>query len=44
MEKTKKLKWEFTEALEWQGEADEEVHKLAFERGVEIARMVKAEG
>jgi len=43
LEKTKKLKWEFTKSLEWQGEADEEIHKLAFERGAEIARLVKDE-
>jgi len=29
--------------LEWQGEADENIHKVAFERGAEIARMVKDE-
>ncbi len=41
LEKTKKLKWEFIEPLEWQGEADEESHKIAFERGAELARMIK---
>ena len=41
LEKTKKLKWEFIEPLEWQGEADEEAHKIAFERGAELARMIK---
>ena len=42
IEKTQKLKWEFIEPLEWQGEADEEAHKTAFERGAALARMVKA--
>jgi len=41
LEKTQKLKWEFIEPLEWQGEADEETHRLAFERGAQLARMVK---
>ncbi len=39
--RTEKLKWEFLEPVEWQGNAGDEVHKLAFERGKELAQQVK---
>lgn len=38
---TEKLKWEFLESVEWQGAPGEEEKKKAFERGQELARMVK---
>ncbi len=37
------MKWDFIEALEWQGMAEEDVHKTAYERGAELARSVKSE-
>ncbi|MDA3810228.1 MAG: FprA family A-type flavoprotein [Spirochaetaceae bacterium] len=40
---TEGLKWDFIEPLEWKGKADEEVHKLAFERGRELAQIIKAQ-
>jgi flavorubredoxin len=40
--RTEKLNWEFLEPVEWQGSAGDEVHKLAAERGKELARQVKA--
>jgi flavorubredoxin len=40
--RTEKLKWEFLEPVEWQGRAGKEIHKLASERGQELARQVKA--
>ena len=43
IEKTCKLKWEFIDALEWQGEADEEIHRIAFNRGVELAKLIKSQ-
>ncbi len=39
--RTEKMKWEFIEPVEWNGFADEETHALAYERGKELARMVK---
>jgi len=39
---TEKLKWEFIEPLEWQGMADDEIHRIAFEKGKELARLVKS--
>jgi len=41
-ERTKNLKWDFIDPVEWKGNADENVHKLAFERGKELAQRVKA--
>ncbi len=38
---TEKLKWEFLESVEWQGAPGEEEKKKAFERGKELARLVK---
>ena len=38
---TEKLKWEFLESVEWQGAPGEEEKKKAFERGQELARLVK---
>ena len=35
------LKWDFLESVEWQGRASEEVTKLAYSRGQELAREVK---
>ena len=40
---TEKMKWDFIDPLEWQGMADEEIHKVAFEKGKELARLVKEE-
>ncbi|HEB31602.1 MAG TPA: FprA family A-type flavoprotein [Spirochaetes bacterium] len=40
--RTEKLNWEFLEPVEWQGRAGEEIHKLASERGKDLARQVKA--
>ena len=40
---TESMKWDFIEALEWQGMAEEDVHKTAYERGAELARLVKSE-
>ncbi len=42
IEKTSKLKWEFIEPLEWQGAADDEIHQTAFDRGAELARLIKS--
>ena len=42
--RTEKLKWEFLKPVEWQGSAGGEVHKLAFERGKELAKKVKEMG
>lgn len=39
--RTEKLKWDFLDPVEWNGYADEEVHKIAYERGKELARLVK---
>ncbi len=39
---TEKLKWDFSEPLEWQGMADDEIHRIAFERGKEFARLIKS--
>lgn len=39
--KTEKLKWDFLDPVEWAGKADEEVLKVAYERGKELARSVK---
>ena len=39
--RTEKLKWDFIDPVEWNGYADEEVHKLAFQRGKELAQLVK---
>ncbi len=41
--RTEKLKWDFIEPVEWNGFADEKVHELAYERGKELAKRVKAE-
>ena len=38
---TEKLKWEFLESVEWQGAAGEQELKKAYERGQELARLVK---
>jgi len=38
---TEKLKWEFLESVEWQGAPGEDEKKMAYERGRELARMVK---
>lgn len=38
---TEKLKWEFLESVEWQGAPGEEDKKKAYERGKELARLVK---
>ena len=38
-----KMKWDCIDSLEWKGKADEEVHKLAFERGKELAKLIKAQ-
>ena len=38
---TEKLKWEFLESVEWQGAPGEEEKKKAYERGRELARLVK---
>ena len=38
---TEKMNWEFIDPVEWKGKADDEIHKLAFERGKELARMIK---
>ena len=40
---TEKLKWDFIDPLEWKGRADEGTHNLAFERGKELARLVKTD-
>jgi len=39
--RTEKLRWDFIDPVEWNGYADEEVHKLAFGRGKELAILVK---
>jgi len=39
--RTVPLKWDFLESVEWQGRASEEVTKLAYSRGQELAREVK---
>lgn len=41
-ERTKNLRWDFIDPVEWNGNADETVHKLAFERGKELAKLVKS--
>ncbi len=38
---TEKLNWDFIDPLEWKGLADEEIHSIAFEKGKELALMVK---
>ncbi|MBI9097655.1 MAG: FprA family A-type flavoprotein [Spirochaetaceae bacterium] len=40
---TEKMNWEFIDPVEWKGKADDEIHKLAFERGSELARMIKGQ-
>ncbi len=39
---TEKLEWDFLDPLEWKGLADEEIHSIAYEKGKELARMVKS--
>ncbi len=40
--KTEKMKWDFLPALEWQGKADKDICKTAFNRGKELAVEIKA--
>ena len=40
-ESTEKMKWDFIDPLEWQGAADDEVHKIAFQKGKELAAIIK---
>jgi len=40
--RTESLKWDFLEPVEWQGAASDEVKDLAYRRGQELAREVKA--
>ena len=40
---TEKMNWEFIDPLEWKGKADEEIHQMAFERGRELAQIIKAQ-
>jgi anaerobic nitric oxide reductase flavorubredoxin len=39
---TEKLNWEFLDPVEWHGRADEETHRIAADRGRELAKQVKA--
>lgn len=41
MAATEKVKWSFIEELEWKGLADEKIHELAFQRGKELAQLIK---
>ncbi len=41
--RTEKLKWDFIEPVEWNGTADKEVHECAYQRGKELAKLVKSE-
>jgi len=38
---TDTMKWDFIDPVEWKGKADEDVHKLAYEQGKELARQIK---
>lgn len=38
---TADMEWTFIDPVEWQGKASEEIHRLAFERGAELARTIK---
>jgi len=38
---TTDMNWNFIDPVEWKGKASEDVHKLAFDRGAELARQVK---
>jgi len=40
---TENMKWDFIDPLEWKGKADEDIHKLAFDRGQELAQIIKAQ-
>lgn len=40
---TEGMKWDCIDPLEWKGKASEEVHKLAFERGRELAQIIKVQ-
>jgi flavorubredoxin len=38
---TEGMNWEFIEPLEWKGKAGEDIHQIAFDRGKELARLIK---
>lgn len=40
---TEGMNWDFIDPLEWKGKANEEVHKMAFDRGKELAQLIKAQ-
>ena len=40
---TEKMKWDILEPVEWCGKASEEDHQRAYERGKELARLIKSE-
>jgi flavorubredoxin len=41
---TESMKWDCLGPVEWQGRADEETHKKAWEKGKELAQAIKAQG
>lgn len=38
---TENMKWSFIDPLEWKGQASEDVHQQAYERGAELAQRIK---